>query len=131
MLDFLTSQYPRKPTILAKMLDFLTSQDLQNPILSIILRSSKKQHPQCMPLWNTSKKVFSTWTANIAYVACQCLLSCKRAKICLSLTLNALRLTNAQPVKVKAKDDTPHISFHPRLLYRQRNKRPCTNAEGH
>ena len=33
----------QKPTNLTKMLDFLTSQYPQNPILSIILRSSKKQ----------------------------------------------------------------------------------------
>ena len=109
----------QKPTNLTKMLDFLTSQYPQNLILSIILRSSKKQQIPNAYSSGTQVEGCSPLTANIAYIVFQCLLFWKKANISLSVTLNALNVANASYVKVKAKDDTPQISFHPRLYWKK------------
>ena len=50
----------QKPTNLTKMLDFLTSQYPQNLILSIILRSSKKQQtPNAYSSGTQAERIFS------------------------------------------------------------------------
>ena len=103
----------QKPTSLTKMSDVLTSQYRQNLILTIILRRSKRQQ---IPIAYSSETQVEG-TANIAYSVFQCHLFWKKANISLSVTLNALRFTNASYIKVKAKDNTPHRSFHPRLIY--------------
>ena len=79
------------------------------------------------------QKGLSPLTTDIAYIAFHYLLCWKKAKIFLSMALNASRLTSAEHVQVKVKDETPHISFHPRLLYwtKTQNVRlnwPCINA---
>ena len=70
------------------------------------------------------QKWLSPVTTDIAYIAFHYILCWKKAKKFLSMALNASRLTSAEHVKVKGKDETPHISFHPRLLYCKNNERP-------
>ena len=99
------------------MLDFLTSQYPQNLILSIILRSSKKQQiPNAYSSGTQAKRFLSVARKHCIHrISLPTIL--KESE---DLPLrDTKRFASYQRLvcKVKAKDDTPHISFHPRLLY--------------
>ena len=85
----------QKPTNLTKLLDVLTSQYPQHLILSIISEAAKSNKPTTHTLVDHKQKGGSPLTANIAYIVFPCLLFWKKANISFSVTLNALRFTNA------------------------------------
>ena len=85
----------QKLTDPTKMLDFLTSQYPQNLILSIILRSSKKQQ-----IPNAYSK--ETQTERLFYIVFQCVLFWKKANISLSVTLNFKRFALYQRLVYKS-----------------------------
>ena len=85
----------QKLTDPTKMLDFLTSQYPQNLILSIILRSSKKQQ-----IPNAYSR--GTQTERLFYIVFQCVLFWKKANISLSVTLNLKRFALYQCLVYKS-----------------------------
>ena len=105
----------QKLTNLTKMLDFLTSQYPQNLILSIILRSSKKQ--QTLNAYSSgtqAERIFS-------FDRKHCILCISMPTILKESEHLPLRDTqrfefyHAEYVTMTTKDETPQISFHPRL----------------
>ena len=94
----------QKPTNLTKMLDFLTSQYPQNLILSIILRSSKKQQiPNAYSSGTQAERLFS--------------FDRKHCIHCISMP-TILKESKHLPLR-----DTKRFAFYQRFVYKSESKR--------
>ena len=99
----------QKPTNLTKMLDVLTSQYPQNPILSIILRSSKKQQiPNAYSSETQTERPFS--------------FDRKHCILCISMR-TILKESEHLPLR-----DFKRFAFYQRLVYKSARKRRRSTA---